>query len=91
MGNGAGGEPAPHLGGLGPRFRPQTVVDGEREDRAASGPRPAIGEQAEREAVRAAGDRHGHARRGLERAQRCHERREGIPVDGRRTGTGVSG
>ena len=91
VGDGAGGEPAPHLGGFGSRFRAQTVVDGEPEDRAAPRARPAIGEQAQCKAVRAAGDRHGNARRGFERAKRRHERLEGVRVDRRRAGIGGRG
>ena len=86
-----GGQPAPHLGGFGSRCKAQTVIDSEPEDRAAPRPRPAIGEQAECKAVRAAGDRHGNARRGFERAERRHERLEGVRVDRFRAGIGGRG
>ena len=82
MGNGAAGEPAPHLGGFGRRFGAQPVVDGECASRSSPGTRPAIGQQAEREAVRTAGNRDRDPRRRFERPEGRHERVEGRRIDG---------
>ena len=46
VGNGAAGEPAPHLGGFGCRFGAQPMVDSECASRSSPGAGPAIGEQA---------------------------------------------
>ena len=82
VGNGVAGEPAPHLGGFGCRFGAQPMVDTESTSHSSPGTRPAIGQQAEREAVRTAGDRDRDPRRRFERPEGRHERVEGRRIDG---------
>jgi len=76
VGDAACAEPGTGGRRLGGGFGPQAVIDREAEDLAASGACPAVGEQAERQAVRPAGDTDGEPRRPLERRERGDQARE---------------
>lgn len=59
-------QPAGEPPDLGAAFRPQAVIDGQRADLAAARPRPAVGQDRQRQAVRTARHADRHERRALE-------------------------
>src|SRR6185437_7690598 len=66
-------EPGSDALGLAGRFGPEAVIDRERDDVASRCCRPAMRQERERQAVGAAGDRHGKAGRPLEGSERRHQ------------------
>lgn len=65
-------QPVSDLTGFFPRLGPQVVIDGQGNDRSLGGTAPGGGQQGQRHAVAAAGNRHSQPRRALERAERRH-------------------
>ena len=84
MGDRAPSKPARQPAELGRAFRPQAMVDREGADLAAALPRPAVGEDRQREAVGAARDRDGDQRRGFERGETVEPGGELGETEGRR-------
>ena len=90
VGDRAPSKPARQPAELGRAFRPQAMVDREGADLAAALPRPAVGEDRQREAVGAARDRDGDQRRGFERGETVESGGELGQIEGRRRVRGAS-
>ena len=73
VGDAEGGEVGADGGGFLIRLGAQPVIDGERQHRPAARPCPVVAEQGEGEAVGAARDGDGEARRGFERLEPSHQ------------------